>query len=391
LKIAVLGGAGLTGQCAVRDLLRSRWVDEILVGDYNVTALESLKSKLKGKTSNVTFKKVDVARIAETASSIAGFDVVINAVQYYYNLAVMSSALKAGTNYLDFGGLFHTTLRQISEFNRKFKAANLIGVAGMGAQPGITNLMVKKALSTLDRAESIEIFDGWKDMAKASSALSFTWSPLTFFDESAKDAIVFENGKYLTRPPLGEPETVRFPKPVGDVVVYTALHSEIATIPRSFRSYGVKRVVWKEGGTDIWKIRFLADLGLTSDKSVDFAGTKVSPRHFLLALMKSKGLLKASDQAANDFEISRVIAKGSSRGRQKRVVLDAYFPSFKPWKVSCSQYNVGIPGSIAAQMIARRRTNATGVLPAEMVFDPPEFFCELESKGIKIRQRSYPS
>jgi lysine 6-dehydrogenase len=390
LKVAVTGGAGLTGQVAVRDLLRSKSVERILVADYSEKALENLKGKLRSGRNRIEFRKIDVTKVDEAASLIKGFDVVINAVQYYHNLSVMSAALEAGTNYIDFGGLFHTTLRQIEEFDEPFKRAGLLGVAGMGAQPGVTNLMIKKSLSDFDSAESVEILDGWKDTSIGSSPISFTWSPLTFFDESSKDAIVFQSGKYVRRPPFSDPEKIKFPKPVGEVEVFLALHSEIATIPKSFAGYGLKKVVWKEGGTDLWKIKFLSELGLTSDDSFQYNGVEISPRKFLLSLIDSKGMLKTDlNKVPDDFEITRVIVKGRMKGKRKKMVMDAFFPAYKPWKVSCSQYNVGIPGSIAAQMIGNKKVNKTGVFPAEQVFEPDDFFKELRDRGIKIRRRVF--
>lgn len=376
----------------MRDLIRSKSIEQILVCDFDKRSLNALRTKLKGADSNVEFRKIDVTKESQTSDIIRGYDVVINAVQYYHNLRVMSSALRARTNYLDFGGLFHTTLNQIKTFNRDFKRAGLLGIAGMGAQPGVTNLMAKKAFSFFDQASSVEIFDGWRDFTAGSPPLSFTWSPLTFFDESSKEAIVFEQGKFVTRPPFSEPEKVTFPKPVGKVEVRLALHSEVATLPKSFAKIGLKNVVWKEGGTDLWKIKFLADLGLTSDEPVSFDGVEISPRRFLLKLLESKRMLRAPAYSIpNDYEITRVIAKGRHKGKNRKVVVDAFFPAFKPWKVSCSQYNVGIPGSVAAQMIAGKKVQKTGVLPAEQVFEPDDFFRELQKRRIRIRHRIFDS
>jgi saccharopine dehydrogenase-like NADP-dependent oxidoreductase len=394
MKICVAGGAGLTGQCAVRDLLRSKNVESICVADYDQKGLDELRRKLKVESSRIEFKKIDVRNELETTSVFKGNDVVINGVQYYFNLNVMSAALRAKTNYLDFGGLYYTTLEQIRRFDKHFRNAGLLGVVGMGAQPGVSNLMVKQAIKGFSRADSVEILDGWRDKTKSSSPIYFTWSPLTFFDESSKEAVVFENGKIVKKPPFSDSETVDFPAPVGKVEVCTALHSELATIPESFESYGVKKVVWKEGGADFWKIRFLADLGLTSDEKIPYGGVEIAPREFLLDLFKKKGMLKMpSDVIPNDFEVTRVIVKGwSKRGggtARKTVVIDTRFPAYKPWKVSCSQYNVGIPGSIAAQMIASQAEKLPkGVLPAEKVFEPSRFFKELKKRNILVRQKT---
>ncbi|MGI0084290.1 MAG: saccharopine dehydrogenase family protein, partial [Nitrososphaerales archaeon] len=343
MKIAILGGAGQTAQCAVRDLLRERkGVELVVVGDHDTEGLQRLKEKLEDD-GRVEFKKVDVTHHTETASAIKGCDVVVNGVQYYFNLDVMEAALEAEVHYLDFGGLYHTTLKQIGQFSERFRRKRLLGVVGMGAQPGITNLMVKHALSRLSRADSVEILDGWRDMTKSQSPMYFAWSPMTFFDESEQEAIVFEDGKYLVRPPFSDPETVRFPKPVGKVDVFLALHSELATLPVSFARYGLKRLVWKEGGADFWKIKLLADLGLTSKEGFKIDGAEIAPRRFFLKLLESKGMLKMpEDVIPDDYEVTRVIAKGRQGVKKRKIVVDAFFPPYKPWKVSCSQYNVGV-------------------------------------------------
>jgi lysine 6-dehydrogenase len=391
MKIAIAGGAGLTGQCAVRDLLRSKKAERIIACDYNASGLDTLRSQLANEqgAERLSFEKLDVRKHNETSAIFRGCDVVINAVQYYFNLDVMAESLDAGANYLDFGGLYHTTLRQIDMFHKKFEDAHLLAIVGMGAQPGVSNLMVKFALENLDRAESVEIFDGWRDMTKTSSPMYFTWSPLTFFDESSQEAIVFENGEYLARPPFSESQTVRFPKPVGAVDVHLALHSEIATIPVSFQKFGIKRVIWKEGGADFWKIKFLADIGLTSAKTIDVDGSQVVPRRMLLKLLESRQMLKVPENTIpDDFEVTRVIVRGTRGTKKLSVMVDALFPAYKPWKVSCSQYNVGIPGSIAAQLMIEDHSLPKGVLPAEQVFDPTQFFTELERRRIKVRKRT---
>jgi saccharopine dehydrogenase (NAD+, L-lysine-forming) len=40
-------------------------------------------------------------------------DVVVNGVQYYFNIDVMKACLKAKVPYIDFGGLYHMTLKQL--------------------------------------------------------------------------------------------------------------------------------------------------------------------------------------------------------------------------------------------------------------------------------------
>jgi saccharopine dehydrogenase-like NADP-dependent oxidoreductase len=60
MKIVVLGGAGLTGKCAVRDLIESPEVSEVLVGDVDSERLGKFVSILG--SSKVTSEVVDVRK-----------------------------------------------------------------------------------------------------------------------------------------------------------------------------------------------------------------------------------------------------------------------------------------------------------------------------------------
>ena len=64
---------------------------------------------------------------------------MINSAQYEVNLPVMEGALRAGAHYVDLGGLFHTTRRQLL-LDDRFKAAGLTAVLGLGSCPGIANV-----------------------------------------------------------------------------------------------------------------------------------------------------------------------------------------------------------------------------------------------------------
>ncbi|MEM3932581.1 MAG: saccharopine dehydrogenase NADP-binding domain-containing protein, partial [Thermoplasmata archaeon] len=98
MKVSVLGGMGMTGRCAVFDLLENPKIDEIIVGD--------LVKTVDFKDPRVKFIRLDVNNHEEMVKAIKGSEVVINGVQYYHNLKVMKAALDAKTNYIDFGGLY---------------------------------------------------------------------------------------------------------------------------------------------------------------------------------------------------------------------------------------------------------------------------------------------
>jgi len=382
MKIAVLGGAGLTGQAAVKNLAENKKVSEIIVADVNKQALDKLVKKIQ--SSKITTAQIDVRNVEETAKAIKGCDVVINAVQYYFNIEVMEAALKAEVNYVDHGGLYHITLKQL-ELNNIFKQKNLTAIIGIGAQPGITNIVARHAYDYLDKIHSVLIRDGSRDLTEGAPPFVVSWSLQTLFDEMVMDAVIYEDGVLKSVPPLSRCETIDFPEPVGRLDTYVTIHSEIATLPSSFRDKGLRRCDWMEGSPDLLLVKKLADMGFASSEEIEINGVKISPRRFLLNMLEQKGWIGyPEDITPNDWEITRVIIEGERMGKKVKKTYDIIFPPKPEWKMSSAQTGVGIPSSTAATMIAEGMIKEKGVIPPEICIPPEPFFQEIGKHGIKI-------
>ena len=69
----------------------------------------------------------------------------------------MRAALASGTHYLDLGGLFHVTRQQL-KLHAAFRRAGLLGLLGMGAAPGTTNLLARLSADELDGVREIHCY-----------------------------------------------------------------------------------------------------------------------------------------------------------------------------------------------------------------------------------------
>lgn len=384
MRIAVLGGAGLTGQAAVRNLVENKKVSEVLVGDINQKALDKVSEKIK--SNKLTLKQVDVTDVEKTAELLKGFDVVINAVQYYFNIPVMQAALKARVNYVDHGGLYHVTIKQL-ELDSLFKSSGLVALVGMGAQPGITNVVARHASEYLDKMFSVLIRDGSRDFTEDAPPFVVTWSLQTLFDEMVMDAVIYEDGELKTVPALSRCETVDFPDPIGRMDTYVTIHSEIATLPSSFKDKGLRRCDWMEGSPDLLFIKMLADIGFAESEDIEINSTKVNPRNFLLTMLDKKGWIGYPENVTpNDWEITRVIIEGERLGKPVKKIYDITIPPKPEWRMSSAQIGVGIPSSTTAVMIAEGHVKEKGVIPPEKCIDPEYLFNEIGKHGIKIME-----
>ncbi len=380
MRAVVLGGGGLTGRCAVRDLATGGVFDSVVAADLDA-ALAEAAAKAAG--ARATASGLDVRDRSALVGLLRGADVVVNAVQYGFNLAVMDAALEARVPYLDFGGLFHMTRRQLAR-DAEFRAARVLAIPGLGQVPGISNVLAMEAARDLDRVESIVIRDGWRDLTVGGPEIVFTWSPSTFLDEMVLPAVVFENGAYRDYPPMTGAEEFEFAAPVGRTRVYRTLHSEPATLPESLREKGLRHCEWKEGGPGIEVLRTMALLGLGSDRSLDVRGQSVTPKEFTLALLKREKLLGVPEGVdAVDWEVCDIELHGTKDGRPVERHAIARFPARRDWHLVATEYAVGVAGAIGAELIATGQVREVGVVPPERCVPAGPFRAALAKRGIE--------
>jgi len=380
MKAVVLGGGGLTGRCAVRDLATGGVFDSVVVADLDA-GLASAAAKAAGGRASAT--TIDVRTKAALVDLLRGADVVVNAVQYTFNLTVMEAALEARVPYLDFGGLFHMTRRQLA-MDEAFRKAERLAIPGLGQVPGVSNVLAMQACEDLDRVESIMIRDGWRDLTVGGPEISFTWSPSTFLDEMILPAQVFEGGAYREYPPMSGAEEFDFGPPVGRTRVYRTLHSEPATLPDSLRSKGLSHCKWKEGGPGIEVLRTMAGLGLGSEVALEVRGRKVSPREFTLALLKREKLLGAPEGVTvNDWELFDIEIHGTKVGRPVVRHAIARFPPRPAWNLTATEYAVGVAGAVGAELIAQGQIREHGVVPPERCVPAGPFRAALAQRWIE--------
>jgi lysine 6-dehydrogenase len=367
MKAAVLGAAGAMAAVAIKDLLES-------VGDLEITAADlRLISHPDPRVHAVT---VDVNDIESTAKILEGHDVVLNSVNYYFNVAVMKSALLARVPYIDLGGLYHGSLKQF-ELHEHFKNAGIPALLGMGSTPGITNVMAGALASQMDTVEELHVRVACQDES-ASGPLPIPYSLDTILDEFAMKPIVFRNGKAEAVAPMSGSEILEFPAPVGKVEALYTLHSEVAMLPRSFPSLREAsfKVAFPESFTT--KIRFLVELGMaSSDPIVD----QVSPRKMLLALAGNQNV---PQDVPRDCDVLQVTAKGKKNGKNVMSIAQSIILPHPEWKIGAGALDTGVPLSIGAQMLAHKIINEGGVLCPEIAVPRERFFEELKRRGIHV-------
>ena len=228
MKVLVLGGAGAMAEVTVRDLLESVGVERVGVADLNYEKASAAARRLRDD------RAVPIAADARDTPSLTTimreWDAVINSTWYELNLLVMQAAIGAGIHYLDLGGLYHMTRKQL-ELDKRARDANVTCVLGMGSTPGTMNVMGAYAASKMDRIEAMKLRSGSAVVKGGAAGFQAPYSIRTVLDEFTIPAIIFRDGKIEEVPALSGKESFTLPDPVGDVEGYYTIHSELATMP----------------------------------------------------------------------------------------------------------------------------------------------------------------
>jgi lysine 6-dehydrogenase len=379
MRIVVLGGAGMMGCIAVQDLARSEGVSEIVIADLSTERAERVAAHIG--SAKISQTQVNVRDPEALAAVLRGADACLNATVYYFNLDIMRACLEAGVNYTDLGGLFHTTLKQL-QLHEAFKARGVSAVLCVGSAPGVPNLQTRYAADRLDTMEYVRIYDGIKPPPPDST--TFAYAVPTIVDELTEPPMVYRDGEFIACEPLSEFEDYWFTPPLGLLPMHLSLHSEVATIPRTFGHKGLRECTfkinyWGMAPEMVAKVKALADLGFASREPVQIGDASVAPRDLMVALMAGnvppiESFLEPPKNQPPDWtkEIVTEI-KGTQEGEMVTYRLGTLTVK--------GSLPTGVVPSITALWLAGGRVEP-GVRPSEAALDPEPFFAELETRGI---------
>ena len=384
-KIVVLGGSGAMAQVTVRDLIDSPVVDLVGIADINYEGAKSLADQLA--TDKVSALRADVRDSHGLRRLIGEFDVVVNSTWYQFNLDVMRAAIAAGVHYMDLGGLYHMTMKQM-ELDREAKNSSVTCILGIGSSPGTMNLMAAYGASKMSKIKSIKLRSGSSPPSKPTEILQAPYSIRTILDEFTLPPMILREGKIQEASPLSGKERFSLPAPVGELEGYYTLHSELATLPRTLNK-GVQEmdfiVAFPPEFTKT--VALFVKMGLASRNPIVIKGTEVIPYDVLVAVIDSLPKVDAE----LDVDVERTEVYGESDSTPLKLKYDSISVPNERWKIGGGIVSTGVPPSIAAQWLAQRKITVRGVVPPESCIEPLGFFKELSQRHIRTYEYSEDS
>jgi len=379
MKILVLGGAGLMARVTLRDLL-DRTDATVGVADVDADRAKRVVRDLGSDRAEPI--GVDVRERDRLVRVLKDWDVAINETWHTMNLEVMDAAIAAGIHYVDLGGLYHGTIKQLVR-DRAAKDAGVTCLICMGSTPGTMNVMAAYGGSKLDRIERVKLRSAGAVVGGGSpDEFVVPYSIRAILDEFSLDTPVFRDGKVVVLPPLSGGETFELPPPVGKVYGINTIHSEIATLP-GYLGKGIKELDFKVGFSRefIQTLAGLIQLGFASRTPIRVGQRSVVPYDVTSAVIDA--LPKPKDPVL-DVDIQRCEFTGTRGGKAVTLTYDCISSPNMDWVIDGGAVGSGTPPAIAAAWIAKGKITARGVVPPEVAVDPLPFFRELGAEGRTI-------
>jgi saccharopine dehydrogenase (NAD+, L-lysine-forming) len=362
VTVAVLGAAGTIAPAIVHDLALSDEVASLVLLDLDADKAEAVAQQHaagKAKAAGIDARDVDAL-----ARAIQDADVLLNTASYRINLEAMRACLQAGCDYLDLGGLYWMTGRQLA-LGAEFERAGRLAVLGIGSSPGKTNLMAAEAVRRLRDAgagagtaaaiDSIDVFAAGRDPAAPDDGrLRPPYAIQTLLDELTLQPVVLREGRPVEIEPLEPGGIVEYGEPIGAGETIYTLHSELATFGESF---GCRRASFRLSLAPalLERLKGLADAG--DEEVAQAAREAASPSNQTVSVH----LVRAS--------------AGNGRSVTARAITEPHFG------LGGSVVSTATPAAACVRLFARGALTATGAHPPERCIEPGLMFAELEARG----------
>ena len=260
MRVLAIGGSGGMGRHAVSLIQSFDAVIEITVADLNESSANSFAAEMNSKVSALG---LDVNDSEAMSRAMQNADIVINTSGPFYRFGVpiLQAAINEGCNYLDICDDWEPTIEML-KLDQAAKTAGVTAIVGLGASPGISNMLALIAMQELDEVSSV--FTGW-DLGgakpeKESSQEGPNAAMIHGIEQMTGKVQIYRNGAAELANPLA-PVPIHYPG-IPTFKGYIFGHPEAVTFPHNYPSL-TKSINLAHGG-DIDSILLKAILALVN-------------------------------------------------------------------------------------------------------------------------------
>ncbi|MFE3024492.1 saccharopine dehydrogenase family protein [Nocardia tengchongensis] len=381
MKVLALGAAGAMGAAAVETATHLLGVEGIVIADRDGRAAETVARRLAAAPIPVTSRPLDVTDAPALRDALSKVDLVLNTVGPYYRFGrtVLEAAIDTGTHYLDICDDWEPTLDMLG-LDDAARAAGVCAIVGMGASPGISNLLAALAAAELDTVH--DAYTAWPvDVPGAGEDESLltdgqpTAAAVHWMQQSSGTISAVAAGRLVSQRPL---RPVELTLPGGrHGTAYTVGHPEPITLQRSLKPIGDAANLMVVMPTTLAYLEVLRrdiDAGALTNE----AAARELTRPTLGRIARSVPTALRTRGPGNLPPFFAALS-GRRAGRDHRVLahLDPSMAGGIDKLFSDMARATGIPLALGMSQVIDGRARRPGVHPPESVIDAPSFFTDL--------------
>lgn len=373
----LLLGAGAMGVTAAETVASFNAVSSLTIADRDGNAANQLATRCGPKAHALS---LDVTDETALAAAMAEADLCLNLVGPFFRFGVpiLKASIAARTPYIDICDDPEPTLDMLA-LDADARAAGVMAIVGLGASPGVTNMLAVKAHRALDDVDTLSTM--WSvegdDVDISEEGVTADGKPsaaiIHWLEQCSGKVKVWRSGRLAEADPL---VPVNVPAPGrGTRKVWTVGHPEAVTLPRylNVTDSSLNMMILPPGA---------ADMLLTAKRNIEGGiALEDAAARFIEKVTASEASL--FDRLAGtvmgwfsgpDMPLLTAQATGSKGGRAAR---SSTFINAVPEGGMAGI--TSIPLAIGARLFAEKRglSTAPGVFAPEGALDPDVFFAEL--------------
>ena len=348
---AVVLGAGLVGAPMAKDLAAGDDV-RVTVADVSEKALAELAA-----VDHIEVVNADLSDASAVHRIVAPADIVVNAVPGFMGFATLKSIIEAGKNTVDIAFCPEDPFA----LDALAKERGVTAVVDCGVAPGMSNMLVSRGHSRLDRTDSAVIYvGGLPEIRRWPYEYKAVFSPVDVIEEYVRPAVYVENGKRVTRPALSEPERIDFAG-IGTLEAFNT--DGLRSLCKTLDIPNMKEKTLRYPG-HIEKIALLKESGFFGTDPIEINGVKLRPLDLTAKLLFPLWQLKADDV---DITIMKIVVAGIKAGEGTRITWDLFDRYDPATRIHSMARTTGYTATTVCRLIRTGRFSQKGVIAPESI------------------------
>lgn len=369
MKVLIIGGAGSMGRATVRTIKTFDFVEQVVIAGIDHERATRFAASLNDP--RFTARYLDINQSGDMHNAIRACDVVLNAAGpfFRFGLPVLQAAIDEKKHYCDICDDWQPTLAMLN-LHEQAAEKGIKAVIGLGASPGIANMLAVKAVQQLDQVHTLYSAwrlsnahnddDGFFEVGEAAASADAAAVHLVHC--LTETIPLIENGSLKDHLPLAK-RNFNFPGH-GNLDLWTIGHPEAITFPRQFPH--LQNCANGMLGVDIIvdDLQALAEQVRHGNITVDQAAA---------TLMSDGGRERRREQLQHvettDAPGIIAYAAGTKNGQAQRVGV-----TLKAVPTGGMSAVTGIPLALFLALLNQNAIRGTGVMSPESAIDPDAFF-----------------